>query len=200
MATGKRDRADFFTLKARKEGYPARSVYKLEEIQKLFRVVGPGFKVLDVGAAPGSWTLYLHRRLLQGRGSIVAVDLNPLALDPIPPGVRAIVGDAFSPETGRLLDEEGLFDAVVSDAAPMTTGSRTVDAARSENLVREVLALARTRLRKGGNLVVKIFQGGAEAELLREMRGLYAKARAFKPSVCRADSFETYLIGLDKRG
>lgn len=200
MATGKRNKADFYTLKARKEGYPARSVYKLEEIQKLFGLIRPGDRVLDIGAAPGSWTLYVHRNLLKGRGEIVAIDLNPLSLEPLPPDVTAIVGDAFSPETGRILDQMGAFDAVISDAAPMTTGNRSVDAARSESLVRQVLLLAGTRLRRRGNLAVKIFQGGAEAGILKEMKAMFAKARAFKPLVCRADSFETYLIGLDKQG
>ena len=82
MAKSRRDTADFYTLKARKEGYPARSVYKLEEIQKSHRIIKPGDTVLDVGAAPGSWTLYTHRKLIKGQGTIVSVDLNPLGLHP----------------------------------------------------------------------------------------------------------------------
>ncbi|MDD4573730.1 MAG: SAM-dependent methyltransferase, partial [Sphaerochaeta sp.] len=87
MATSRRDRADSYTKRAHKEGYPARSVYKLEEIQKSFKLIKPGDNVLDVGAAPGSWTLYTHKELLKGKGKLTAVDLNPLTLDPVPPTV-----------------------------------------------------------------------------------------------------------------
>ena len=95
MAKSRRDRADFYTLKARAEGYPARSVYKLEEMQQHFSLIKAGDTVLDVGAAPGSWTLYVKRNFLSTRGRIVAVDLNPLSLSPLPEGVMEVVGDAF---------------------------------------------------------------------------------------------------------
>ena len=124
MAVSRRDKADFYTQRAHKEGYPARSVYKLEEINSTSRLIKPGDTVLDVGAAPGSWTLYTHRVLLKERGKIVSVDLNPLSLDPIPPTVTALVGDAFSKEIRARLVEEGPYDAIISDAAPMTTGNR----------------------------------------------------------------------------
>ncbi|MGH0053045.1 MAG: SAM-dependent methyltransferase, partial [Sphaerochaetaceae bacterium] len=91
MATSRRDRADSYTKRAHKEGYPARSVYKLEELQQHFNLVKSGDSVLDVGAAPGSWTLYTHRNLIKGKGSIIAVDLNPLNLNPVPPTVTAYV-------------------------------------------------------------------------------------------------------------
>ena len=84
MAKSRRNTADSYTLRARKEGYPARSVYKLEEIQKQFKVIKRGDTVLDVGAAPGSWTLFTNNVLLKGVGKIVAVDLNPLSINPVP--------------------------------------------------------------------------------------------------------------------
>ena len=199
MAVSRRDKADFYTQRAHKEGYPARSVYKLEEINSTSRLIKPGDTVLDVGAAPGSWTLYTHRVLLKERGKIVSVDLNPLSLDPIPPTVTALVGDAFSKEIRARLVEEGPYDAIISDAAPMTTGNRIVDTSRSEYLAEQVVMLAEEQLKTHGNMVIKIFQGGGEQEVLRKMRAIFAKAKAFKPKASRDDSFEIFLIGLDKK-
>ena len=199
MAVSRRDKADFYTQRAHKEGYPARSVYKLEEINSTSRLIKPGDTVLDVGAAPGSWTLYTHRVLLKERGKIVSVDLNPLSLDPIPPTVTALVGDAFSKEIRARLVEEGPYDAIISDAAPMTTGNRIVDTSRSEYLAEQVVMLAEEQLKTHGNMVIKIFQGGGEQEVLKRMREIFQKAKAFKPKASRDDSFEVFLIGLDKK-
>lgn len=199
MATSRRDKADSYTLRAHREGYPARSVYKLQEIQETCRIIRPGDSVLDVGAAPGSWTLYVHRRLIKGQGRIVAVDLNPLGLNPVPPTVTSFTGDAFSREIRAQLTALGPYDAIISDAAPMTTGNRSVDTSRSEYLAQQVMLLADEQLKVHGNLVIKIFQGGGQQAILAQMRQKYAKARTLKPKACRSDSFETYLIGLDKK-
>ncbi len=199
MANSRRDKADSYTLRAHREGYPARSVYKLEEINASHHLIKPGDSVLDVGAAPGSWTLFTHRELLKGNGRIVSIDLNPLNLNPVPPTVTAIVGDAFSKENRERLIELGPYDAIISDAAPMTTGNRTVDTTRSEWLAEQVVLLASEQLRQHGNLVIKIFQGGGQVEILKSMREMFQKAKPFKPKACRDDSFEIYLVGLDKK-
>ncbi len=199
MATSKRNTADSYTLKARKEGYPARSIYKLEEIQNKFNIITKNSKVLDVGAAPGSWTLYLHRKIVGKNGSIVAIDLNPLGLKNIPNNVTFIQGDAFSDKNKELIASYGPYDAIVSDAAPMTTGIKSVDTSRSEWLCEQVFYLSLKHLNKGGNLVVKIFQGGGSQPLMQEMRKYFKKVKAFKPKACRKDSFETYMIAFDKK-
>ncbi len=199
MANSRRDKADSYTQRAHREGYPARSVYKLEEINSAHHLIKSGDSVLDVGAAPGSWTLFTHRELLKGNGKIVSVDLNPLSLNPVPPTVTAIVGDAFSKENRTRLIELGPYDAIISDAAPMTTGNRTVDTTRSEWLAEQVVMLAEEQLKTHGNLVIKIFQGGGQVEILKKMREMFSKAKPFKPKACRDDSFEIYLIGLDKK-
>ncbi len=199
MATSRRDKADSYTQRAHREGYPARSVYKLEEINASHHLIKPGDSVLDVGAAPGSWTLYTHRELLKGKGRIVSIDLNPLNLNPVPPTVTAIVGDAFNKENRARLIELGPYDAIISDAAPMTTGNRTVDTTRSEYLAQQVVILAGEQLKEHGNLVIKIFQGGGQVEILKMMREMFQKAKPFKPKACREDSFEIYLVGLDKK-
>ena len=199
MAKSRRNTADSYTLRARKEGYPARSVYKLEEIQKQFAIIKKGDTVLDVGAAPGSWTLFINNVLLKGVGKIVAVDLNPLSINPIPHTVISYVGDAFGNEIRPKLIEHGPYDAIISDAAPLTTGNRGVDTARSEHLAEQVILLGAEHLKTGGNLVVKLFQGGGEQELMKRIRTLFTRAKIVKPKACRDDSFEIYLVGVGRK-
>ena len=193
MATSRRDTADSYTQRAHREGYPARSVYKLEEIQQANRIIKPGDTVLDVGAAPGSWTLYTHRMLLKGNGTIISVDLNPLNLNPVPPTVTAYVGDAFSKEIREKLTSHGPYDAIISDAAPMTTGNRTVDTTRSEWLAEQVLFLAKEQLqlrdlpdRLGREL---IFRPKPTKKARRFLNGIHGQKTLEKPYMRREWSF-----------
>ncbi|HUX51673.1 MAG TPA: RlmE family RNA methyltransferase [Spirochaetia bacterium] len=189
-----RDTPDHYTQRAHREGYPARSVYKLQEAQERHHLLKPGNNVLDVGASPGSWSAYAAKAV--GNGHVYALDLNPLNLPGIPPNLEFIQGDVFSAEVQTWLAARGPFDVVLSDAAPSTTGNRTVDTARSSGLVDMVLEIAGTHLRVGGNLMVKIFQGGDEQEFLRRFRAMFLTAKPFKPKSSRKESFETFLIGL----
>jgi 23S rRNA (uridine2552-2'-O)-methyltransferase len=194
-----REKADFYTKKAKQAGYPARSVYKLEEIQNKHHLIKQGDCVLDIGAAPGSWSLYTQRQILKGTGQIVAVDLKPIEINPIPKNLICYTGDAFSESTGELIASHGPYDVIISDAAPSTTGNRSVDTLRSENLAESVIDLAQHLLKPHGNLVIKIFQGGGEQELIRKLRTQFSKVKPLKPKASRSDSFEVFLIGLDKR-
>lgn len=190
---------DHYALRAKKEGYPARSVYKLEEIQNKLQLIRKGNRLLDLGASPGSWTLYALK-VLRGTGSLVAVDLNPLTLRDLPRNAAFLQGDLTSPELGERLAERGPYDLVMSDAAPPTTGNRTVDSSRSYELVSAVLDLAAQLLAPGGSVVAKLFQGGDEHAVLERLRSEYGTARALKPKASRKVSFETYVIGVGKRG
>ena len=96
--------------------------------------------------------------------------------------------------------EGGFYQSVICDAAPRTTGNKFVDTARSTGLVELAIYYAQTMLAPGGNFVVKIFQGGDQQQLLKQMREIFVSARGFKPEACRTESFETYLIGLNKKG
>ncbi len=194
----KRSQSDSYTKRAQKEGYPARSVYKLKELQRRFAPVPRGGSILDIGAAPGSWSLYVHRKLLGSGGRITAVDLLPLKLSPLPNRITPLQGDAFSPEIMQKITELGPYDAVISDAAPATTGNRTIDTARSEELGLEIINLARTVLVPGGNLVIKLFQGGGEAALTEKMRRDFSRVKSCKPKASRSESFEIFLIGTGK--
>ncbi|MDR2746838.1 MAG: RlmE family RNA methyltransferase [Treponema sp.] len=205
----KYDKPDFWALKAQREGYPARSIYKLQEMDEKFKLLGmtggkPGApRVLDLGAAPGSWSLYVLRRM-GGRGFLAAADLAPLSREHGRglfggDNFRFIQGDITAAEVREALLERGPFDLVMSDAAPATTGNRSVDTPRSLALAEAALAYAQAALVRGGNLAVKVFQGGDSAALLARLRELFVSAKTFKPQACRSGSFETYYLGLKKR-
>jgi 23S rRNA (uridine2552-2'-O)-methyltransferase len=187
---------DYYWRKSKDEGYPARSVFKLQEIQEKLGPLRPGTRVLDLGASPGSWSIFILERLA-GAGGVTGVDLNP------PDGkllarrnYHFLLGDFTTDPVMRQIEEAGPFDAVVSDAAPSTTGNRTMDTARSADIARQVLLICERCLAQGGSCVLKIFQGGEEKEILSRMRSLFASARAFKPKASRSESMETYFVGL----
>lgn len=188
MKPGKRP--DPYTAKAHAEGFPARSVYKLEEIDRRCQLVKPGMRVLDLGAAPGSWSQWISKKV-GPRGLVVALDLNPLKVSA--PNITAMEVDLFAtpPEA---LAAMGPFDLVVSDIAPHTTGMKDVDAARSEELVARVVEVADATLRKGGSLVAKVFQGAGFVALRDEMRARYDLVRVLKPEASRKQSVEIYLV------
>jgi 23S rRNA (uridine2552-2'-O)-methyltransferase len=189
---------DYYNALAKKEGYPARSVYKLMEIQKRFAVFRRESSVLDVGAAPGSWSLYVLRNISE-KGFLASIDLKPLEIKWKGSNFKAFEGDAFSDENISRIMETGLFDTVLSDAAPATTGNRIVDTGKSLQLVTSVIDLADKVLKPGGDLVLKIFQGGEEKQVMEKMRMMFSSVKAFKPDAVRKISFETYLIGKGKK-
>lgn len=187
------EKPDFWAQKAKKEGYPARSVYKLQEIDKKFALIKQGSRVMDIGAAPGSWSLWVLQRLA-GKGFLASVDLQDIGMKSPYDNFLFVRGDLYDPEVRRKLLAAGPFNLVLSDAAPATTGNRVVDQGASEAIVEAVIDYAKDALAPGGAMVAKIFQGGAEAGLLKTLRGSFAQARGFKPEACRSESFETYLI------
>ncbi len=192
-----RSRPDFYARKAKKEGYLARSVYKLEEIQHKNRLFRPGNRILDVGASPGSWTQYCLK-VLKGRGFVAAADLKPLGKFKVKGDLHFIQGDIFTQELQQELEPLGPFDAVISDAAPSTSGNRLLDTRRSLDLARQILELALKWLKPGGNFTVKVFQGGDELIILEQMKKEFKEVKKLKPKAVRKESFEYYLIGLGR--
>ena len=199
MAKNSYSQPDFWSQKAFREGYPARSVYKLEEINKKFGMLKKCRTVLDLGAAPGSWTTWLLRNI-DSSGKVVSCDLNPLAKTVTADNLVFFQGDLLSEEIREKITAEGPYDLVVCDAAPLTTGNRTIDTLRSKSLVEMAIWYAQQMLKPGGNFCVKIFQNGDQQKLLMKMRETFTQAKGFKPEACRSESFETYLIGLNKKG
>ena len=192
------EKPDFWSRKAFSEGYPARSVYKLQEIDQRFGMIKKNGTVLDLGAAPGSWTTFLLRNIGEG-GKVVSCDLNPLAKSVRADNLTFLQGDLNDAEIRNKIRELGPYDLVVCDAAPLTTGNRTVDTARSEQLVGMAVWYAKAMLKQGGNFAVKIFQNGDQQMFLKALREIFTTAKGFKPEACRAESFETYLVGISKK-
>ncbi len=186
---------DYYFLKAKQENYPARSVYKLQEMDKAFRLLRKGMKVLDLGAAPGSWSLYAAERVGE-KGQVLACDLQD-AGTAFPPNVLFLKENVFerSPEFESLLREKGPFDMVMSDMAPRTTGTKFTDQARSLELCLEALAVADLYLKEGGAFVAKIFMGPDFQEFVAAMRRRYAAVKTFKPKSSRSESKEIFEVG-----
>jgi 23S rRNA (uridine2552-2'-O)-methyltransferase len=191
---------DHYFLKAKEQNYPARSVYKLKEIDAKFKLFKPGMKVLDLGAAPGSWSLAAAERIGPA-GSVLACDIQ--ATDTrFPANVRFLAADVFalSDAFEAELAQRAPFDVVLSDMAPGTTGTRFGDQARSYDLCCAALNIAVRCLKPGAAFVVKIFMGPELEELLAAMRGHFAAVKGFKPPSSRAESKETFYVGLGFQG
>jgi len=191
------NKPDRFTAKAHQEGFPARSVYKLDEIDRRCQILRPGLRVLDLGAAPGSWTLKAAQRV-GPRGKVVALDLNPLRVA-VPPHVTAMECDIFATPVADLA-ALGPFDLVLSDLAPHTSGIKEADAIRSVELVELVLVVADACLVEGGALVAKVFQGVGFEALREEFRRRFRTVRLLKPEASRKESVEIFLVGLERKG
>ncbi len=191
---------DHFFLKAKQEHYPARSVYKLKEIDKKFGLFKPGLRVLDLGAAPGSWSLYAAERVGE-KGLVIGADIQSTQTT-FPPQVHFHQEDVFnrSPEFETLLCESGPFHLVVSDMAPSTIGHRGTDQARSAALCEEALAVALVHLIKGGGFVVKVFMGPDTKALVDALRARFILVKSFKPVSSRSESMEIFYIGLGFKG
>lgn len=191
---------DHYFLKAKQEKYPARSVYKLKEIDKRFRIFRKGMRVLDLGAAPGSWSLGAAEKV-GSEGLVLGADIQDTATG-FPANVRFCREDVFnrSPAFEALLRETGPFHVVMSDMAPSTTGHRGTDQARSAALCDEALALALACLIKGGSFVVKVFMGPDTKAYAETLRRLFSQVKSFKPASSRSESMETFYIALGFKG
>lgn len=191
---------DHYFLKAKQEQYPARSVYKLKEIDKRFRIFSKGMRVLDLGASPGSWSLGAAEKV-GPQGLVLGADIKDTDTH-FPTNVLFRREDVFdrSPEFEALLREKGPFHVVMSDMAPSTTGHRGTDQARSAALCEEALALALACLIKGGSFVVKVFMGPDVKALADALRKHFSVVKSFKPASSRSESMETFYVALGYRG
>ena len=186
--------SDYWTKKAFKEGYPARSVYKLEEINKKFSLFSSSACILDLGAAPGSWTSFLLKNLNK-TATIVSVDLKPLDDKIKDERLTFIQGDMLDKKVIAQIEEKSPFDAVICDVAPYTTGNKALDVARQNDLAFMAKDYAKKMLKEGGAFVTKIFQSQEMNLLVKELKNTFEIVRTFKPIACRKNSIETYIIG-----
>jgi len=185
--------SDEYVKRAQREGWRSRAVFKLEEIQQRERLLRPGIRCVDLGAAPGGWSQYAARTL-GGGGRIVATDILPM--DAIP-GVEFVQGDFREP---AVLDEvlkrlgDVKVDLVLSDMAPNMAGIDAVDQPRSMYLAELALEFADRVLAPGGDILVKLFQGEGFDQIIREARRRYGRVATKKPKASRTRSPEIYLL------
>ena len=191
--------SDGYVRKARQDGYRARSVYKLEEIDRRSQLLAPGMRVVDLGAAPGGWSQYAAK-VLHGNGRLIAVDLLPM--DSVK-GAVFTQGDFTDPAVQkRIMDELGgrAPELVLSDMAPNLSGIPTADQARSIGLAEEVLYWCRNHLAPQGSLLIKVFQGSGFDQLREQMLQHFASVSVRKPDASRSSSAEVYLLARGFRG
>lgn len=185
---------DRFFHKAKAEGFVARSAYKLDELQKKFKLMKKGDFVLDMGAAPGAWS-QIASTAIGPQGKIVGLDLKEIALKL--PNAKFYVMNAFEFDPNIL--EGRTINCLLSDMAPNTTGIRITDQARSHELCEKVVEVSDKYLGIGGHLVMKIFEGPDVEKLIKELGRRFTQTKRLKPEAVRKGSFETYFLGLNKK-
>lgn len=194
---GKWQPLDYYAGRARKEGFRARSVYKLEEVDRRLRILKFGQRVLDLGCHPGSWLQYCSR-VVGPRGLVVGVDTRQISVE-LPLHVQFLQADVFEISPPDLFHFSREFDVVLSDLAPATTGIRSVDAERSAGLFERAFYLADGLLVPGGHFLGKIFMGPSFDLLVHRLKGKFRKVKGVKPSAIRKGSKELYLVAMNKK-
>ena len=186
---------DPYVAEAHRLGYRSRAAFKLIQLDDRFHLLRPGMRVVDLGCAPGGWTQIAAARIGidKSRGAVIGIDL--LSADPVP-GATLLQGDFRDLATPDRIRAAlgGPADLVLSDMAAPATGHAATDHLRIVALAEEALAFAETVLRPGGAFVAKVFQGGAEGELLAHLKQAFATVRHAKPAASRAESAETYVV------
>lgn len=185
--------ADAKTRAAKAQGYPARSVFKLEEIDRRVGLLHGGQWVLDLGAAPGSWSLYAMQRV-GARGRVLAVDIQEIR-QTFGPNVEVIQGDALDLES-RLLVRDQPYDVVLSDMAPNTSGNKVRDQAQSYELFMRAVMVAEELGRAGSKFVGKLFMSGDFQSARKAMQEHYEKVQVIRPEGTRSQSSEVFLVGV----
>lgn len=194
MAKESYSKGDYYNQKARTEGMPARSVYKLEEIDAHYHLISPGMTVVDLGAAPGSWSLYIASKI-GPKGRLFSYDIQPLRSS-MPPTVTFEIKDVLAAPMETFPQS---VDLVLSDMAPATTGDRFSDAARSHELSMRVLDISQSILKVGHNCAFKVFEGEDTPELIKIARAHFKSVKLLRPKATRSCSREIFVIGLGAR-
>ncbi|OEU54520.1 MAG: 50S rRNA methyltransferase [Desulfobulbaceae bacterium S3730MH12] len=189
---------DFYSKKAKKEKYPARSIYKLEEAQEKYKFIRRGDSVLDLGCYPGSWSLYASE-IVGPKGVVVGVDLQQADCSPRGEGgtIHWLCQDIMEPELIPLVRKiRPAFRVLVSDLAPKTSGNRWVDAQNSLDLVHATLILAEQLLLNKGHYICKVFQGEDFPAFVKEVKKRFEMVKVIKPKSSRVESREVFVLGM----
>lgn len=192
---------DPYVEEAKRKGYRSRAAFKLAEIDDKYRLLKPGMKIVDLGAAPGGWSQVAAERIdsAEGKGKVIAADLN--AIEALP-GVAVLELDVTE---ARAIDSilaalGAQADMVMSDMAAPATGHRATDHLRVVALVEVALDLAEQVLAPGGSFLAKVFQGGAGQDVVARLKQSFSKVRHVKPKASRAESPEVYVLATGFRG
>ena len=188
---------DYYFKKAKNEGYSARSVYKLKEINQKYRLLKQGYQVLDLGCCPGSWMQYISSEI-GPNGLVVGVDQTQLTMS-LANNMRFIHSDIYKLEQDQFSEYASKFDLICSDMAPKTTGIKGVDTERSVQLCMQALYLASQSLKKGGSVLVKVLQGAAQDQLVKQMKDQFVSLKRMKPKSSRSESKEIFFIGTNQK-
>ena len=188
-----RQNRDVFVRQARTQGFRARSVFKLEQIDSKYHLIKPDTRIVDLGCAPGSWSQYAASRI-SSANRIVGVDLLPMEkLEK----VQFIQGDFTDPviqhKISQYFPDSGI-DLVLSDMAPNITGIRITDQANAEQLHFAILGFCRVTLNRGGNLVTKMFEGEISNSIRKQFKTCFDGVQTVKPAASRSQSREVYLV------
>lgn len=189
-------RSDHHTRAAKAQGFPARSVFKLEEIDRRCKLLKAGQKVVDLGAAPGSWSLYAAQRIGPS-GRLLAVDLQAIE-QAYPAHVTVLQGDALQLDS-ELHVSHGPYDVVLSDMAPKTGSDKFQNAARSFELFQAALAVSEHHGKPGSHFVGKLFMGEDFTIAKNAVTKAFGRALTIRPPSTRKNSVEVFLVGLEKR-
>jgi 23S rRNA (uridine2552-2'-O)-methyltransferase len=185
--------ADAHTRAAKAKGFPARSVFKLEEIDRRVRLLKPRQHVLDLGAAPGSWSLYAAERVGPS-GKVLAIDLSGIS-QIFPDQVEVVQGDALA-LASEVLARHAPYDVVLSDMAPSTSGSKVRDQAQSFELFMRALEVATTFGKPGSHFVGKLFMSGDFQTARQAVAAAYEKSQVIRPEATRTQSSEVFVVGM----
>ncbi len=183
---------DPFVALAKQKGYRSRASFKILEIDNKFKIFKKNYKVLDLGSAPGGWSQVISQKV--GKDNILAVDI--LDMQPLT-GVKFIKQDFLAPEAEQIiLNEIGgeKYNVVMSDMAANTTGNKNIDHIRTSALVEEAYNFALKVLKEDGTFIAKVFQGGTEPELFKNMKQNFKTVKHFKPESSRKESVEIYVV------
>ena len=186
-----KQRRDTYVRQSKVDGYRARSAYKLIEIDEKFKIFKGGLTVIDIGAAPGSWSQYASKVVKNGK--IVSIDLKEM--EPIDNTVQ-IKGDFTEDETQQKIKEFliGKSDVVMSDMAVNTTGIKNIDSIQTGELCKEAMVFSKDIISSSGFFVSKIFMGGSFNEIVQLGKNIFKEVKVFKPKSSRKDSKESFII------
>ena len=187
---------DSYFKRAKKEGYKARSVFKLQEIDARFNLFSEGAKVLDIGCYPGSFLQYISERVGKS-GRAIGVDLEKADIKA--QNAETHQYDIFSDEFEIFLTSKNIeFDVITSDAAPNTSGIKDVDHARSLELNERVFKIAQKFLKPNGSLLMKMFMGSDFQKFLKEAKKNFEKVKVIKPKASKRSKKEIFIVGIGK--